>query len=1173
MRSGTRNSGTQSKLVLAAKSVMIAVPAMVVSTARGTINGPYQLDGNSVVLYHLDELAGATVAANTQGFTNSAIAWNQPAATAGAGSISTAILGQPGFAGFGNAATFGGSLVLGYDGNGSSTFEPDLAANTTNTNTSPDAIPSTLLTDPGGSGAFTLDALVDIPTAFAQNTNHEIISYDSSNGTAGQRGFQFRFSASNVANPVISLQYDNISDGLAAVSLPLPTTGPDAFALNTWFEVAMSYDGTGGPNSVRLYWTKVDPNNVQAHLLGTGRQLNLTAATNPNVLTFGNENRNTSGEPLNGYLDEVRISNRVRTSTEFIFGGLQANFWNNGGGGDWDNGGNWTISVPNASAATAYFGAGPNATTSDSIITVTGTKTLGAITIDSSTFKYTVVDGGSGTGALRFDNGVNQPTISIVSGGHEIAVPVQLTTSDLGIQTLGPTSTLTLSGAISGTSGLSKSGPGVLILSGTGSSYTGVTSIAGGTLQATDGVSLPATTNLNLSGGVFELTTNFARPGGTAGGQIQLSGGTSGFSAVGADVSAAVGTLASPSALNWSSATFAPTTLVLNGTTATNNLTFLNNINFSGAARTIEVDNNTATASGILSTSTAGGGLTKTGNGVLVLTNTNTYSGPTSINGGILRANLGTTLPNSGNISINGGILDSAVSITRNLGTAAAQIQIPGGNSGFNANGADIVVTINNAGAPIIWGSTSFAPGTLILNTNASAGNMTLVADFDLSGATRTIQVGGGTATYTGALSSSVTATAAALTVQGAATNVASTLVMTHPNNTYGGGTNISNNLQNTPFVLRVLASNALGTGVINNGSQGNSTTSQLQVANNIILPNAVDFWARSVGNNVPAFESLSGNNTFSGTLALGVGGANYFLQSDAGTLNVTGSDAAAAGVAVVGGNAAVGNPGGIRILTLQGAGNGVISGAIQNGTANVGLTKSGAGTWTLSGNNTNSGGTTIVNAGALIAPASIIPNSTSIAINGGELAVNYTGASPASAVRAMLVTGYNAGAWNGAGISSASAAADTTKLTAIGYGEAADLGITMAGGQPIGPTAVGIKYTYYGDASLDGKVDLGNDFNLFLQGFLTPGSSSWELGDFNYDGSVDMTDFGLFIDGIKAQGGSLGELDGVIAASSLLSSSQKASLLAVVPEPAMAGVIALAGVIGASRRRRKHGN
>jgi T5SS/PEP-CTERM-associated repeat protein len=185
------------------------------------------------------------------------------------------------------------------------------------------------------------------------------------------------------------------------------------------------------------------------------------------------------------------------------------------------------------------------------------------------------------------------------------------------------------------------------------------------------------------------------------------------------------------------------------------------------------------------------------------------------------------------------------------------------------------------------------------------------------------------------------------------------------------------------------------------------------------------------------------------------------------------------------------------------------------------------------------------------------------------DLIVDYTGASPASLIRSYLLTGYNGGAWNGSGLVSAAGSSDASHRTALGYGDASDLGITRLDGQNITGPAVVVKYTYYGDSSLDGKVDLGNDFNLFLQGFVNHGAG-WELGDYNYDGVVNATDFQLFINGFKSQGGSLGSLDAVIADSSLLSTAQKAQLLTAVPEPATDLIALVVCGFAFSRRSRR---
>ena len=59
-------------------------------------------------------------------------------------------------------------------------------------------------------------------------------------------------------------------------------------------------------------------------------------------------------------------------------------------------------------------------------------------------------------------------------------------------------------------------------------------------------------------------------------------------------------------------------------------------------------------------------------------------------------------------------------------------------------------------------------------------------------------------------------------------------------------------------------------------------------------------------------------------------------------------------------------------------------------------------------------------------------------------------------------------------------------------------------------PTSVLVKYTYYGDANLDGTVN-ALDFNALANGYgQTPGSNVWSQGDFNYDGTVNSSDFAL---------------------------------------------------------------
>ena len=164
--------------------------------------------------------------------------------------------------------------------------------------------------------------------------------------------------------------------------------------------------------------------------------------------------------------------------------------------------------------------------------------------------------------------------------------------------------------------------------------------------------------------------------------------------------------------------------------------------------------------------------------------------------------------------------------------------------------------------------------------------------------------------------------------------------------NIHTGGTNVGTAAE--AAVLRANANNALGTGAVVIGPSGNASTARLELNGSYTQGAAIDFRGRT--NSSVGIQSLSGNNTLVGNITANSGGNIYQIQSVTGTLTLAGT--------VQAGNSA-------RAITLQGAGNGVVSGPIQNGTGTISLTKEGTGTWSLTGPNTYTG-LTNVNAGTL---------------------------------------------------------------------------------------------------------------------------------------------------------------------------------------------------------------
>jgi hypothetical protein len=139
-----------------------------------------------------------------------------------------------------------------------------------------------------------------------------------------------------------------------------------------------------------------------------------------------------------------------------------------------------------------------------------------------------------------------------------------------------------------------------------------------------------------------------------------------------------------------------------------------------------------------------------------------------------------------------------------------------------------------------------------------------------------------------------------------------------------------------------------------------------------------------------------------------------------------------------------------------------------------------------------------------LRAQAVSIAGAAKVDLSDNNMIIDYTGGSPLAAIRDYIANARNGGAWNGDGITTS--AGDASHF-GLGYAEAAELGLSLFHDVPVDSTAVVIHYTYYGDANLDGMVDI-RDLYQMASHWRT--SDDWFCGDFNYDNFVDAADLTL---------------------------------------------------------------
>jgi len=297
--------------------------------------------------------------------------------------------------------------------------------------------------------------------------------------------------------------------------------------------------------------------------------------------------------------------------------------------------------------------------------------------------------------------------------------------------------------------------------------------------------------------------------------------------------------------------------------------------------------------------------------------------------------------------------------------------------------------------------------------------------------------------------------------------------------------------------------------------------------------------------------------------------------------------------------NSSAGLPPVIQAANASGAAESIALSGNLSGSG--GMLKTGAGVLTLSGGSTNYAGTTNVSAGTLVIQNGALPNNSNVIVGLGATFVLDSQSTVTNDIKSLNLNGntivqngslstltqeveegYNNGAWNGSStslasgpISSSAAANDTTHLHALGVIQNDD---GTGTGTPLYQSFEGynesnngnnpnndvlMKYTYYGDTNLDGKVD-GSDYSRIDNGYLN-NLTGWFNGDFNYDGVINGSDYTLIDNAFNTQGAQIS--DEIASVTAQIAGASGAS---AVPEPTTLGLFGIGTLSLLGRRRRR---
>lgn len=759
----------------------------------------------------------------------------------------------------------------------------------------------------------------------------------------------------------------------SGTNAPLTFTNTGAIAFGTGATVEQTITFGGASTADNVFAPQITNNGALATAvtkIGAGTWVLTNPASNyTGITTVG------TGTTAGGVLQAIDGAGLSSTSPLLLGGGTT-------GGGIFQSSGNFTrniIDIPVAGTGTVTLGAliattaavGFSASGDKLVVALGGLTTPTPLTWGSGGFMGAT---GTSTGAFVLNN-------TLATSEVEVRNAIDLNAAARTIQVDDNTNTgadfATITGVISGSGSLTKSGGGILQLFGA-NTYTGNTAVTAGTLTVT---------SLGNSASPGASSVGDSTAGNTITGSLNLGNGTTG-----GGILEYVGPGETTDRMIRMNVTTGSNQIHANGSGALI-ITNLDNTMAAGARTLFLRGNSTAgnTITSILADNTAALGVTVDGGATWILSGANTHTGNTTVSAGALglgddgAVGSGTLVLSNGNIFASGGDRTIANSVTLSNNTTPAFV----GDYSFtftgafnNAAGANNTVitnnivagksltipslantamtgartlTLNGSGETNIMGdittSTGFnlnltysGTGTLVLNggnSDINGGAVTLSSGKLKLGATEVIPHGiGGASTATAAVS----VTAATITIP-VASSAGLVVGQTITGTGVAAGTQIASIVDGTTITASVPGATTPATNI------ANGATLSFEVRGNMTI---------NPGAGASAIFDLNGNTET----------INGLTGTSAGTMTIDNSAINDAGLTVGGNDQAVQFNGSI---TRTGGG-GLLLGKIGSATATF------AGPASITGINVQGGGLKLT--GGLTTASAI----TSVQVVGGSL-------------------------------------------------------------------------------------------------------------------------------------------------------------------------------------------